>query len=273
VQPLSITPPKLALALLLAATFLRPHTASAAPSLGVGPPPLWVVAAEPIDDEKMSNGGASYLLVDRQVRVGTRREDSYHHFVLRILNEASLHSESQLNIDFDPTFETLTMHRVRWSGTERFSKARTARIPPRPAREQPRSAAERVFFEARRDTASPEAFLLRATLFVQDEVRYVAVEVGMSWRRATDAAPVFSPRFGDCKDKTALLVALLRAYGMTARPALVRPRWGRAIVRSPLDDHRTYRIPGISHPPVPDPGAEIPVLSVASMASWRSGPH
>jgi hypothetical protein len=33
-----------------------------------------------------------------------------------------------------------------------------------------------------------------------------------------------------------------------------------------------YRIPGIARPPgMPDPGAALPVLSVASMASWRTG--
>jgi hypothetical protein len=69
-------------------------------------------------------------------------------------------------------------------------------------------------------------FILRAARFVQDEVRYVALEVGMSRRRPTDPAVVLARRYGDCKDKTALLVALLRAAGIRATPALISTSGG-----------------------------------------------
>jgi transglutaminase-like putative cysteine protease len=74
---------------------------------------------------------------------------------------------------------------------------------------------------AGKDGASKEDLVLAAARFVQDEIRYVGVEVGAGRFRPGRPADVMARRFGDCKDKAALLVALLRAAGITARPALV----------------------------------------------------
>lgn len=79
--------------------------------------------------------------------------------------------------------------------------------------------------------ASPDDFVLRATRFVQDEVRYVGIEVGVGRRRPTDPATVLQRRFGDCKDKAALLVALMRAGNVKAWPALVSTSRGSALDR------------------------------------------
>ena len=62
---------------------------------------------------------------------------------------------------------------------------------------------------------------LAALRFVQDEVRYLGIELGTSSHRPHRPADVFAWRFGDCKDKSLLLVTLLRALGIDAAPALV----------------------------------------------------
>lgn len=86
--------------------------------------------------------------------------------------------------------------------------------------------------EAKAASASSEAYLLRATRFVQDEVRYVGLETGLS--RRTPAAPdvVFARRHGDCKDKSALLAALLRAGGLEADVALASLQSGHVLAAS-----------------------------------------
>lgn len=62
----------------------------------------------------------------------------------------------------------------------------------------------------------------RAALrFVQDEVRYLGIELGPGSYRPGEPGEVLARRFGDCKDKSLLLVALLRALGVDAAPALV----------------------------------------------------
>jgi transglutaminase-like putative cysteine protease len=69
--------------------------------------------------------------------------------------------------------------------------------------------------------ASPEQQVLAALRFVQDEVRYFGIEIGVSANRPTDPATVAARRFGDCKDKSLLLVTLLRSLGIEAYPVLV----------------------------------------------------
>ncbi|WP_374562532.1 DUF3857 domain-containing protein [Ideonella sp.] len=63
---------------------------------------------------------------------------------------------------------------------------------------------------------------VRRTLdFVQNEVRYFGTETGINSHRPADPDQVLKQRFGDCKDKVALLVALLKAQGVVATPVLV----------------------------------------------------
>ena len=65
---------------------------------------------------------------------------------------------------------------------------------------------------------------LAALRFVQEEIRYLGIETGASGYMPADPATVFERRFGDCKDKTLLLVTILRALGIEAYPTLVNTR-------------------------------------------------
>jgi len=57
--------------------------------------------------------------------------------------------------------------------------------------------------------------------FVQDEVRYFSVSLGESSHRPKAPARTYAERLGDCKDKVALLDAILQRLGYDARPALI----------------------------------------------------
>jgi hypothetical protein len=70
---------------------------------------------------------------------------------------------------------------------------------------------------------------LAATRFVQDEVRYLGIEMGPHSHQPFAPAVVMQRRFGDCKDKSLLLVTVLRALGLEALPALVSTTEGRAL--------------------------------------------
>ncbi len=63
--------------------------------------------------------------------------------------------------------------------------------------------------------------LLAVTGFMQDEIRYVAVEMGIGGWQPHPARDVFRNRYGDCKDKATLLVTMLREAGITAYPLMV----------------------------------------------------
>ena len=60
-----------------------------------------------------------------------------------------------------------------------------------------------------------------ALRFVQDDVRYLGIELGPNSHRPHPPSEVFDRRFGDCKDKAGLLVAILGSLGIEAHPALV----------------------------------------------------
>lgn len=70
---------------------------------------------------------------------------------------------------------------------------------------------------------------LAALRFVQDDVRYFGVEIGVSDEKPCDPSTVFSRRYGDCKDKSLLFVTILRALGIEAYPVLVNSTLRHAI--------------------------------------------
>ncbi len=57
--------------------------------------------------------------------------------------------------------------------------------------------------------------------WVRMNIRYVALFVGQTVARPHRVADVLRDRYGDCKDHVALFVALLRAAGIRAQPALI----------------------------------------------------
>ena len=57
--------------------------------------------------------------------------------------------------------------------------------------------------------------------FVQDEIRYMGIETGIGSIQPFPPEQVVKQRFGDCKDKSLLLVSLLRKINIKAYPALV----------------------------------------------------
>ena len=91
-----------------------------------------------------------------------------------------------------------------------------------------------------------EAQLLAALDFVQKEVRYFGTEIGASTHRPASPEQVLRQRFGDCKDKVALLLALLDGLDIKATPVLVSLALRSAaaeLLPSPLDfDHVIARV-------------------------------
>jgi len=64
-------------------------------------------------------------------------------------------------------------------------------------------------------------FATLALRFVQDQVRYLGLEIGENSHRPHAPEEVFKNRFGDCKDKALLYSSILQKGGMKAYVALV----------------------------------------------------
>lgn len=90
-------------------------------------------------------------------------------------------------------------------------------------------------------TNTTEQRVLAALHFVQNEVRYLGIEMGVRSHEPNTPDAVLKQRFGDCKDKSRLLVSLLQGMGIEASPALVNTDSGmrlKDVLPSPTEfDH------------------------------------
>lgn len=94
---------------------------------------------------------------------------------------------------------------------QRLYKDRVAATPEMSAKAQQLTAGKSDFFDKAEAIGD----------FVQRDVRYVAVEVGIGGYQPHAAADVFHNRYGDCKDKATLVAAMLSTVGIHAAPVMV----------------------------------------------------
>lgn len=78
-------------------------------------------------------------------------------------------------------------------------------------------------------SSDPKARVLAALELVQGQVRYLLLSMDDGGYVPAQADLTWSRRFGDCKGKTVMLLALLNELGIEARPALVSTVLGDAL--------------------------------------------
>ena len=78
--------------------------------------------------------------------------------------------------------------------------------------------ADRIMTEADGDLSVYADMLIS---LIQEEIRYTSISIGELSHKATRPDKVYRQRYGDCKDKSLLLVCLLRYAGIEAHMALV----------------------------------------------------
>jgi tetratricopeptide (TPR) repeat protein len=88
-----------------------------------------------------------------------------------------------------------------------------------------------------------------AIRFVQDDIRYLSLNVELGGQVPSAPGTVLRRRFGDCKDKALLLARLLEELGLKAYPLLVHTRLRQELrnwLPSPLFDHAivSYELEG-----------------------------
>jgi hypothetical protein len=69
--------------------------------------------------------------------------------------------------------------------------------------------------------------------FVQNDIRYVAIELGIGGHQPHPAAEVFSHRYGDCKDKVTLLSTMLKEIGIESYYVLINTERGSVTAATP----------------------------------------
>ncbi len=111
--------------------------------------------------------------------------------------------------------------------------------------------------------------------FVQGGVRYLAISMGEGGYTPRPLGDICETRYGDCKDKSKLYVAMARRLGLDACPALVNVRDGPALDKwlptGQAFDHCIVRVrvDGKSH--WLDPTQEAQVSPLGKIAECRYG--
>ncbi len=138
-------------------------------------------------------------------------------------HQLAIQEEYELPIDFDPYPWVQAADFGGWSDVAAWASQVYA--APSPADPSVQALADQLWAQ----TGEPDAFLTAAARWVQDEVRYFGLELGNASHIPQPPPTVLQRRYGDCKDKTLLLVSLLRARGVLAWPALVSRGQGAGI--------------------------------------------
>jgi transglutaminase-like putative cysteine protease len=128
--------------------------------------------------------------------------------------------ESDLPSWYDPSPWLQLSEFETWNDVARWAMPLYARGKPG---KQVQALARR--FEAEGKNGRERA--VAALRFVQEEIRYLGFEMGTGSHRPNPPELVLSRRFGDCKDKALLLVALLEELGLKAWPALVHTQFAQ----------------------------------------------
>ncbi len=99
----------------------------------------------------------------------------------------------------------------------------------------------------------------KITAYVQNQIRYVAIEIGIGGYQPHAASDVFRFGYGDCKDKASLLAAMLHDAGIDSSMVLVNTERGEIVPEFPsLDfDHAILAIHLPDSVTASYPGAEI----------------
>jgi transglutaminase-like putative cysteine protease len=110
-----------------------------------------------------------------------------------------------------------------------------------------RNATAELSDRARQLTAGKTTFderLKALTAFLQSEVRYVEIRIGIGGWQPHPAGDIFHARYGDCKDKATLLSSMLQEVGIKSSYVLI-------------DTHR-----GVVHPALPSAYFNHAILAI-----------
>jgi transglutaminase-like putative cysteine protease len=84
--------------------------------------------------------------------------------------------------------------------------------------------------------------------FVQNDIRYVAIELGIGGYQPHFAADVFSHRYGDCKDKAGLLHSMLKEIGVESYFVIINTERGSVSAATPANLYFNHAILAIALP-------------------------
>jgi len=156
------------------------------------------------------------------------------------LNVTALHAQDHLPSWYDPYPNIMVSEYNSWKEVNDWARAIF------PDHVQLSLALQKIIKEIENNYSTPENRTQAALHFVQDDIRYMGIEMGVHSHKPANPNKVFAQRFGDCKEKSYLLCCMLQAMGIEANPVLINTTDKKKInewLPAPTDfDHTTVRV-------------------------------
>jgi transglutaminase-like putative cysteine protease len=111
--------------------------------------------------------------------------------------------------------------KIFFSESERWSDVVDWALPMYRTALSDREGVESIANTIKESTQDKNQQIVEALRYVQDEIRYMGIETGANSHRPSAAKETIERRYGDCKDKAVLYIAILDELDVQAYPALV----------------------------------------------------
>jgi len=154
-------------------------------------------------------------LNNTDLKLSTKKHSSSTEYLIQDEHIAAVNIESNSPSWFNPWSSVQFSQSKNWSEVAKWENGLYADDS------NSSSDIKQKVAEIRQNFKEPSEQIQAALRFVQDEVRYLGIELGENSHRPSPASSTFKRRYGDCKDKTVLFIALLKQLGFNAYPALV----------------------------------------------------
>lgn len=135
------------------------------------------------------------------------------------MNIPALHNEGQLPTDF------VLYPWIQFSEANTWEHIVQWAMPFYQPPKQTGAEFQAIIQKIKNQHPNLEQRLLATLQFTQAQIRYLGIEIGTGSFVPNPPSVVLQRRFGDCKDKTLLMISLLKGLGIEAYPALVNTQW------------------------------------------------
>lgn len=126
----------------------------------------------------------------------------------------------QMVVSFLPPSRTPNAGFVHWEDMSRWENGLVT------GRKEASPEIKQKVAELTANLTSPLSKMQKLAAYLQTDIRYVAIELGIGGWQPHAAPDVFSHRYGDCKDKATLLSAMLKEMGVDSYLVLVNTQRG-----------------------------------------------
>jgi hypothetical protein len=133
----------------------------------------------------------------------------------------------QMIVYFVPPGEKITNYFTNWREMGEWYRSLTA------GRVDASSEIKQTVAKITASAPTPLAKMQAIAQFIQQNLRYVAIELGIGGFQPHPAGEIFTHRYGDCKDKVTMTVSMLHEIGVESYYVIVNSRRGAVTPDTP----------------------------------------